>query len=89
LIVLAVSDEERDTVTGFLEKQNYTFPVLLDPGRKVNTAFSVEGIPKSFLFDREGNLVGQAMDMRSERQFLEMLKKAGLEARPESAPAAQ
>ncbi len=89
LIVLAVSDEERDTVTGFLEKQNYTFPVLLDPGRKVNTAFSVEGIPKSFLFDREGNLVSQAMDMRSERQFLEMLKKAGLGARSESAPAAQ
>ena len=79
LTVLAVSDEERDTVTGYLQKQNYTFPVLLDPGRKVNTAFSVEGIPKSFLFDREGKLVAQAMDMRTERQFREMLKTAGLE----------
>jgi len=79
LTVLAVSDEERDTVTGFLQKQSYTFPVLLDPGRKVNTAFRVEGIPQSFLFDREGKLVSQAIDMRTERQFLEMLKKAGLE----------
>jgi peroxiredoxin len=79
LVVLAVSDEERDTVTGFLQKQNYTFPVLLDPGRNVNTAFAIEGIPKSFLFDREGNLVAQAIDMRTERQFREMLKTAGLE----------
>ncbi len=79
LVVLAVSDEERETVTGFLQKQNYTFPILLDPGRKVNTAFAIEGIPKSFLFDREGNLVGQAIDMRTERQFREMLKTAGLE----------
>jgi len=79
LVVLAVSDEERDTVTGFLQKQNYTFPVLLDPDRKVHTAFNVEGIPKSFLFDRAGKLVAQAIDMRTERQFLEMLKEARLE----------
>ncbi|HEY2017647.1 MAG TPA: TlpA disulfide reductase family protein, partial [Bryobacteraceae bacterium] len=83
LTVLAISDEERDTVTGFLEKQNYTFPVLLDPGRKVNTAFSVEGIPKSFLFDREGKLVAESIDMRTERQFLEMLETAGLEPDPQ------
>ncbi len=79
LTVLAVSDEERDTVAGFLQKQHYTFPVLLDPGRKVHAAFNVEGIPKSFLFDRGGKLVAQAIDMRTGRQFLEMLKQAGLE----------
>ena len=79
LIVLAVSDEESETVINFLKKQNYTFPVLLDPGRKVNTAFNVEGIPKSFLFDRQGKLVAQAIDMRTESQFLEMFKSAGIE----------
>ena len=55
------------------------FPVLLDPGRKVNTAFMVEGIPKSFIFDREGRLAAQAIDLRTESQFLELLKLAGLE----------
>lgn len=79
LVVLAVSDEKRETVEGFLAKQHYTFPVLLDAGRKVNTAFGIEGIPNSFLFDREGKLVGQAIDMRTERQFLEMFQAAGLE----------
>ncbi|MBZ5726553.1 MAG: TlpA family protein disulfide reductase [Acidobacteriia bacterium] len=79
LTVLAVSDEERETVAGFLRKQSYTFPVLLDPGGKVGAAFNVEGIPKSFLFDRGGKLVAQAIDMRTERQFLAMLQQAGLE----------
>jgi peroxiredoxin len=79
LTVLAVSDEKRETVEGFLARNPYTFPVLLDPDRKVNTAFFVEGIPKSFIFDREGQLAAQAIDMRTERQFMELLKRAGLE----------
>ena len=78
LTVLAVSDEDRETVTKFLEKNPYTFPVLLDAGRKVNTAFMVEGIPKTFIFDREGRLAVQSVDMRTEAQFRELLKLAGL-----------
>ena len=79
LVVLAVSDEDRETVEKYLAKNAYTFPVLLDPGRKVNTAFMVEGIPKTFIFDREGRLAAQSIDMRTEAQFLELLKQAGLE----------
>jgi len=45
----------------------------------MNSAFSIDGIPKSFLFDREGRLAAQAMDMRTEAQFKELLKLAGLE----------
>ena len=79
LTVVAVSDEDRATVEEFLAKNHYSFPVALDPGRKVNTAFNVEGIPKSFIFDREGRLAAQAIDMRTESQFMELLKMAGLE----------
>jgi peroxiredoxin len=79
LIVLAVSDENRETVSGFLTKNRYTFPVLLDPGREVNKAYGVEGIPKSFIFDAKGNLITLAIDMRTERQFLDLLKEAGLQ----------
>jgi len=79
LTVIAVSDEDRPTVEQFLARNSYSFTVALDPDRKVNAAFSVEGIPKSFLFDREGRLAAQAIDMRTESQFLELLKLAGLE----------
>jgi peroxiredoxin len=72
------SDEDRGTVASFEKKQKYAFPMLLDPDRKVNTSLNVEGIPQSFLFDRDGKLVSQAIDMRTEAQFLEMLKAAGM-----------
>jgi peroxiredoxin len=76
--VLAISHEEGAEVADFIQKGRYTFPVLLDPGKQAFRAFGVEGIPQSFLFDRSGRLTAQAVEMRSERQFLEMLQTAGL-----------
>jgi peroxiredoxin len=78
-VILAISDEDAAKVKPFVAEQKLTYPVLLDPGRKVNELFRVEGIPKSFIYDRSGKLVAQAIDMRTQRQFLEMLGKAGLE----------
>jgi peroxiredoxin len=66
-------------VKPFVTEQKLAYPVLLDSGRKVNQLFQVEGIPKSFVYGRDGKLVAEAIDMRTERQFLEMLKRAGLE----------
>ena len=78
-VVLGISDEKTEKVKPFIRERKISFPVLLDPGRKVNGMFMVEGIPKSFVYDREGKLVAQSIDMRTRKQFLEMLAKAGLE----------
>jgi peroxiredoxin len=79
LVILAISDEETGKVQPFIAEHRFSYPILLDPGRKVNELFRVEGIPKSFVYDREGKLAAQAIDMRTQRQFLEMLAHAGLE----------
>jgi len=78
-VVLSISDEEAAKVSPFVAERKITYPVLLDPGRKVNTAFVVEGIPKSFVYDREGKLVAQSIDMRTRSQFQQMLGAAGLQ----------
>ena len=78
LVILGISDEEAAKVDPFIRERKVTFPVLLDPGRKVNEMFVVEGIPKSFVYDRNGKLVAQSIDMRTGKQFLEMLAKAGV-----------
>jgi thiol-disulfide isomerase/thioredoxin len=78
LVILAISDEEAGKVEPYLAEHPVSYPVLLDPGRNVNGLFRVEGIPKSFVYDREGKLVAQAIDMRTEKQFLQMLAQAGL-----------
>jgi len=78
LVVLAISDEEAAKVTPFISERKISYPVMLDPGRKVNDLYQVEGIPKSFVYDRQGQLVAQSIDMRTRGQFQEMLAKAGL-----------
>ena len=79
-VILAISeDEETNKVAPFIAERKISYPILLDPGQKVNNLFQVEGIPKSFVYDREGKLVAQSIDMRTQRQFLEMLAQAGLQ----------
>jgi len=78
LVILGISDEEAAKVEPFIRERKVTFPVLLDPGRKVNEMFVVDGIPKSFVYDRDGKLGAQSIDMRTRGQFLEMLAKAGI-----------
>ena len=78
LVILAISDEEAAKVKSYLAEKPVTYPILLDPGRKVNDLFLINGIPKSFVYDRKGKLVAQSIDMRTQKQFLEMLGQAGL-----------
>ncbi len=79
LVILAISDEDAGKVAPFIAEQKVTYPILLDPERKVNELFQIEGIPKTFVYDRSGKLVAQSIDMRTRRQFLEMLAQAGLQ----------
>lgn len=79
LVILAISDEDARKVTPFIAEQGVTYPVLLDPGRKVNALFHVMGIPKTFIYDRSGKLGAESIDMRTRKQLLAMLAQAGLD----------
>jgi len=79
LVILSISSENPFTVSSFLSGRNYHPPVLLDSGAKVAKEFHVDGLPRTFVFDRNGKLVAEAMDMRTQRQFFMMLAKAGLQ----------
>ena len=79
LVVLAISNEEEAVVRKFVSEHPYGFPILLDPGGATGKAYLVQGIPKSFIYDRGGQIVAIGEDQRTERQFLEMLAKAGLQ----------
>ncbi len=78
LVVLGISDEDGNKVKSFVAEHNYTYPILLDPGRKVNELYQVNGIPKTFVYDGQGQLVAQSIDKRTRDQFLGMLAEAGL-----------
>jgi len=81
LVVLAIFGEKSDRVTNFVKSQKITFPVLLDPEQKVTNLYRIAGggFPKSFVYNREGDLIAQAIDMRTRKQFLSILSQAGLQ----------
>jgi len=78
LVVLSISSENAFTVNKYVRGIGYHPPVLLDDGAKIAKQFHVDGIPRTFVFDREGKLVAEATDMRTQRQFFGMLAAAGL-----------
>ena len=76
--VLAISDEDEATVRSFLKDHPVSYPILLDPGRRVTQLYRVEGIPKTYIYGRDGKLVTESIDMRTRSQFLNMLAQAGI-----------
>lgn len=80
LVILSLTSENPFTVSSFLAQFGPYHPtVLLDDSAKVAKQFHVDGLPKTFVFDRDGKLVAEAMDMRTQMQFFGMLAKAGLQ----------
>jgi thiol-disulfide isomerase/thioredoxin len=78
LVVLGITDENGITVGGFLGGASYHPDVLLDPGGAVHKEFHVDGIPRTFIFDRDGKLIGQTIDQGTWKQFIAILSKTDL-----------
>ena len=57
-VLLAVdSSEEKATVSDFLKKNPYHFPVLLDSDGAVSYHYSISAIPTTFLIDAQGRII--------------------------------
>ena len=79
LVILAISaDDDAISMRHFLASHRVSYPVLLDPQRKVTERFHVGDIPRSIVFDRTGKVVVQVIGSRTQKQFAETLSQAGL-----------
>jgi thiol-disulfide isomerase/thioredoxin len=78
LVVLALTDEDAMKVSPLLSHIPH-INVLFDSDHKAAKKFHVDSLPKTYIFDREGKLAAVAVDGRTQRQFLLMLRKAGLQ----------
>jgi thiol-disulfide isomerase/thioredoxin len=58
LVVLSVNlDEEKELATQFLKQTPAKFDIVYDASGDLARKFKLKGMPSSYLFDREGNLV--------------------------------
>lgn len=56
-VVLAVNAQEnRGTVSGFINQHGYTFPVLLDPDSVAADEYGIRALPTSFIVDKNGEI---------------------------------
>jgi thiol-disulfide isomerase/thioredoxin len=78
LVVLSITSEDAFKVASYTSAWKYHPPILIDQGGKVFQQFHIEGIPRTYLFDRDGKLLAEAIDQRTQRQFLMMLSKTDL-----------
>ena len=55
--ILAVNiQEKKNTVSDFISKNNYTFPVLVDEEGKAASIYQIRSIPTTFIIDKKGYL---------------------------------
>jgi peroxiredoxin len=64
LLTISVDYEGLKPVKEFINKHDYSFPVLLDPKCEVLDLFEVKGIPTTFLIDKKGKMLGKAIGPR-------------------------
>lgn len=58
VVVVAVDiGESKDTVKKYIDKEGYTFKVLLDKENEIAGKFGITAVPTSILLDENGNLI--------------------------------
>ena len=58
------TEEGKKRIKEFIERERYTFPVLLDPKCETFDLYKVKGIPTTFLVDKKGMMIGKAIGPR-------------------------
>jgi peroxiredoxin len=76
VIVVGITTERDAVVRKFTAKHEIRFPVLLDCVGRVTKLFAVRGIPRTFVFDREGKLAGQLIGSSSQQKFEDLIAHA-------------
>ena len=77
LVVLSITDEDSFKVHQFIGGW-YHPTVLLDRDSAVHKAYHITGIPRTYVFDRDGKLIGVGIDQCTQQQFFRLLAAAGL-----------
>ena len=58
-----------------MDKNGYTYPVLMDEGGKLFEAYGIRAIPTTYLIDRNGNLVGRVQGAITAENFEKIVRQ--------------
>ena len=53
------SEKDEAGIKAFMDKNGYSYPVLMDKGGRLFEAYGIRAIPTTYLIDRRGNVIGR------------------------------
>lgn len=78
LEILAINfDEPQQKVQEFADEYNLSFPVLLDPGARVQEIYRVRGYPTTYILDENGIIRYHHIGLITEEQIYQYLSELG------------
>ncbi len=81
LIVLGIAapgfgqEKSQEEVEAFLEKNGYTYPVLMDTTGEVFMEYGISAYPTTFMVDRDGNLFGYIQGQLNEAMMRSIIRQ--------------
>lgn len=81
LVVLGVAapnygnEKSEEEIIDFLEKNGYTYPVVMDTDGSVFMEYGIYSYPTTFMIDREGNLFGYVSGQLSEEIMHDIIRQ--------------
>ena len=72
-VIVIGREHEKSEVAEFQKKNKYTFPMASDPKREVYAKFATQYIPRTYLVNKEGQIVFQSVGFE-DAEFRELVK---------------
>src|SRR5690606_26329345 len=63
------------TMDDYLQKQDFTFPILRDESGEVADDYQIINIPQTFIVDEQGQVIKRVMGTLSEEELMNIMKK--------------
>lgn len=70
------SEKDQAGIKAFMDKNGYTYPVLMDKGGKLFEAYGIRAIPTTYLIDRNGNIIGRVQGALSAENLERIVQEA-------------
>ena len=70
------SEKNAAGIKAFMDKNGYTYPVLMDVRGELFQAYDIRAIPTTYMIDRNGNLVGRVQGALSAENIEAVVKQA-------------
>lgn len=70
------SDEDKEYITSFLEKNAYTFPTVFDETGETYGSYFISSFPTTFIITKEGEVLGYIPGMMTKDMMISVIKQA-------------